>query len=112
MGGSKTAIFAQVVHFYSSGWVTLRSAATEWLRLGFRMGFSPVMPGQNSTYTRVRNSEATSDLQGGISFVGKHEACLAEWILVHRFTSDGGKPVPSSSHVNRSAMEIHHHPVR
>src|SRR6185312_6970131 len=32
----------------------------EWLRLGFRMGFSPVRPGQNSTYTRVRNSETTS----------------------------------------------------
>jgi hypothetical protein len=24
------------------------------------MGFSPVMPGQNSTYTRVRNTETTS----------------------------------------------------
>ncbi len=28
MGGSKTAILAQVVHFYSDGWVTLQSAAT------------------------------------------------------------------------------------
>jgi len=32
----------------------------EWLRLGFRMGFSPVRPGQKSTYTRVRNPETTS----------------------------------------------------
>ena len=29
MGGSKTAILAQVVHFYSDGWVTLQSAVTQ-----------------------------------------------------------------------------------
>ena len=33
----------------------------EWLRLGRRMIFSPVKPGQKSTYTRVRKTEATSD---------------------------------------------------
>jgi hypothetical protein len=31
------------------------------LRLGLRMDFPPEMPGQKSTYTRVRNPEATSE---------------------------------------------------
>ena len=39
MGGSKTAILAQVVHFYSDGWVTLQSVVTPILKHSFRTHF-------------------------------------------------------------------------
>src|ERR1700732_2946319 len=47
----------------------------------------------------------SEDLQRGVPLVGEQKAGVAERILLHHFTSNGGESVTSRTHVNRCTMQ-------